>query len=453
MNDERAMILKMLQEGKISLEEADALLDVLNEPGVPEGGGFSAEPQASDTAKAGPEPDAAERPGRSDAHRERASRADAAAGAETATGAEASSRDEQRSRQGGPRFSFHRPAGEDVEFDLSGLKDLLRTTMGSVRETVEGVSDSLREAFSETGDAGVANAFARAMGKVRASDERELTAETGSQGRLQVTNTWGDVRVTGVEATTITARARITCWAADEELASAALADTQLRLEERDGAWAFSAELSSKLGSARGTRIDVELLVPRDFDVTVSGASGDLWLEDLRGSQTVNTMSGDVNVASLGTGADSRHRASTKSGDVIAAELHGDVALNTLSGDVAVNGFAGTLRVSTKSGDIRVTDGRGSVELRAVSGDISAELLELGPESVTLTSVSGDARLVIPTDAGVTVKAKSASGEARVALDLEEASRSEHVVTGSANGGGPAVVLSSVSGDVTVTGG
>ena len=40
MNDERAMILKMLQDGKISIDEANALLDVLNEPEEQPGGGF-----------------------------------------------------------------------------------------------------------------------------------------------------------------------------------------------------------------------------------------------------------------------------------------------------------------------------------------------------------------------------------------------------------------------------
>ena len=440
MNDEREMILKMLQDGKISLEEADALLDVLNEPGAQEARGFAGAPQAEELPSADADADAD-----SDSDSDSARDADA----DAAPRRDREFRRERTFRYGHRGFSFHGAEGEDMEFDLGGLKDLLRTTMGSVRETVEGVSDSLRDAFSGLGEADVAGAFSRAMGKVRAADERSLSAETGAQGSLRVANSWGDVRVTGVEATAITARAKITCWAADEELASASLEQTRVSLEEQAGEWVFSAEL----GSVRGTRIDVDLLVPRDFAVTVSGASGDLWLEDLRGSQTVNTMSGDVNIASLGAGPESRHRASTKSGDIIAAELSGEIALNTLSGDVAVNGFTGVLRVSTKSGDIRVTDGRGSVELRAVSGDIKADLLELGSQPVKLTSVSGDTRLEIPADAAVTIDARSASGEARVGVDLEEASRSEHRLCGTANGGGLEVSLSSVSGDVTVTGG
>ncbi len=423
MNDERSMILKMLQEGKISVEEADALLDVLNEPEVETEGGFS--------------------------------KADAGGhgGGATSGPAPAFKRADDRAHSGGG----HRREGERhgsgaegfrFDFDLSGLQDTLRTTMGSVRETMQGVSASLRDAFSGLGDLENLGDFARTMGKVRSSDVRELGADTGEAGTLRVSNKWGDVRVTGVDATRASVTARITCWAADEEAASAAVAATAVRLDEEAGEWV----LASELGSEQATRIDYELQVPRGFSVSVTTASGDLWLEDLAGSQTVNTMSGDVTVASLGSTASDAQSVSTKSGDVIAAELTGEVTLNSLSGDVSVNGFTGFLRVSTQSGDIEVSGGRGSVQLRAMSGDISAQLVEVGDEPLRLTSVSGDAHLVVPNDASLDVSAASTSGDARVDLELDGGERGEHRVTGTYNGGRVRTELSSVSGDVQISG-
>ena len=413
MNDERSMILKMLQEGKISVEEADALLDVLNEPEVETEGGFS--------------------------------KADAGGhGAGATSGpAAASNRADDRARD-----DDHGAQGFRFDFDLSGLQDTLRTTMGSVRETMQGVSASLRDAFSGLGDLENLGDFARTMGKVRSSDVRELGADTGDAGTLRVSNKWGDVRVTGVDATRASVTARITCWAADEEAASAAVAATAVRLDEEAGEWV----LASELGSEQATRIDYELQVPRGFSVSVTTASGDLWLEDLAGSQTVNTMSGDVTVASLGSTASDAQSVSTKSGDVIAAELTGEVTLNSLSGDVSVNGFTGLLRVSTQSGDIEVSGGRGSVQLRAMSGDISAQLVEVGDEPLRLTSVSGDAHLVVPADVSLDVSAASTSGDARVDLELDGGERGEHRVTGTCNGGRVRTELSSVSGDVQISG-
>ncbi|MFW5688881.1 MAG: DUF4097 family beta strand repeat-containing protein [Spirochaetota bacterium] len=390
MNDERAMILKMLQEGKISVDEANALLDVLNEPQPGEPGGF-AKAEADPTRGAG-------------------------------------------------------TAGVHGDFDFAGLKDTLRATMGSVRETMRGVSDSLRDAFEGFGGFDFVHEFGRAMGRAHADEERRLFAETGPDGTLRITNSWGDVRVTGTDSAAVAGTARVTCWAADEERAREKLAGVSVTLDRRDGEWVVESEPADR----HSTRIDFELQVPRALAVVVTTASGDLWLEDLSGSQTVNTMSGDINVASLGSDCGAVQLVSSKSGDIIGAALTGDVTLNTLSGDVSVNGFSGVLRVSTQSGDIGVRDGHGSVQLKTMSGDVRAALLSIGAEDVALSSVSGDVDLTVPTDAAFDLEARSTSGDVRAESELEDAVRSGRRLQGRRNGGGVSVTVTSVSGDIIV---
>ncbi|MFW6293090.1 MAG: DUF4097 family beta strand repeat-containing protein [Spirochaetota bacterium] len=433
MNDERAMILKMLQDGKISVDEANALLDVLNEPADDTAAGFAAaDPPPVDSPPVDPPP--IDPPPRDSGHASGPPPGGSRVFEESFDGDE------------GPTGGI---GIDGLDFDLSGLKESLRATMGSVRETMKGVSESLGKAFSGAVDFDLAGEFGRAMGRVRAEDEREIRAVVGEAGSLRIENTWGDVRVTGATGDAISGTARIACWASDSEAAAAALDDTSVELVEHDGAWV----LQTRLGSQRGTRIDVELSVPSAFSVTVSTASGDLWLENLTGSQNVKTMSGDVNVASLGSGVEDRQLVSTKSGDVIAASLSGDITLSSLSGDVVVNGFCGVVRATSQSGDIRVTDGRGAVQLKSMSGDVYAGLIELpaGGEPIRLASVSGDAVLLVPPNAALDVEAHSTTGDARVTLDLESAQRGEHRVSGTANGGGQAAEVSSVSGDVRVT--
>ncbi|MFW5687943.1 MAG: DUF4097 family beta strand repeat-containing protein [Spirochaetota bacterium] len=412
MNDERAMILKMLQEGKISVEEANALLDVLNEPEEQPGGGFF-------------KADAGSTPPSGSAHRPT----------------------DQPGGQKGPSGHGH-GVSFDVDLDFSSLKESLRDTMGTVREAMQGVSESLRDAFSGLGEGDFIREFGRAMGRVRLDDERGLSADTGREGSLRITNTWGDVRVTGGDVSAISGTALVTCWGGDEESVREALEATRVDLTQEEGAWVLATQLASE----QGTRVDVELTIPRAFSVAVSTASGDLWLEDLAGSQTVNTLSGDINIASLGSGPEDRQQVSTKSGDVVAAALVGDVTLNSLSGDVMVNGFRGTLRATTQSGDIQVAHGEGSVQLKAMSGDINAALIVIGDEPISLTSVSGDVHLEVPAHASLDIVATSTSGDAAVDLELDDAERGEHRVTGRANGGGLRTELSSVSGDVSVSG-
>ena len=54
MQDERSMILNMLKEGKISVEEAEALLEVLNEGVKEEPGGFATADTGAAMAPGGP---------------------------------------------------------------------------------------------------------------------------------------------------------------------------------------------------------------------------------------------------------------------------------------------------------------------------------------------------------------------------------------------------------------
>lgn len=430
MNDERAMILKMLQEGKITVDEADALLDVLNEQAAADASGFAADARSAASGNEGGS-------SASDSGR------DTHAGSGSAGGSGTSRVFAERDEEGaGARDE----SGVKVDIDLSGLKESLRATMGSVRETIRGVSETLRDAFSGLGDVEVHTEFGRAMGRERADEERSLAAESGADGALRVANAWGDIRITGADVARITGSAQITAWAATEEEAEEAVRETLVRLAREDGEWVLSSELAARTR----TRIDLELTVPRAFAVTVTGASGDLWLEDLAGSQNVNTLSGDIDVASIGSSTADRHVISTKSGDVVAAELTGETTLNSLSGEISVNGFTGFLRVSTQSGDVEVTDGHGSVEVQAMSGDVDVELASVGERPIKLTTVSGDVELTVPSDASLAINAHSTSGDAEVELELDQAERGKHRVAGRLNGGSLPVELSSVSGDVSV---
>ena len=209
---------------------------------------------------------------------------------------------------------------------------------------------------------------------------------------------------------------------------------TSVELVERDGAWV----LETRLGSERGTRVDVELNVPHGFSVTVSTASGDLWLENLTGSQNVKTMSGDVNVASLGSGVGDRsscqHEERRCDRSVARRRRRAQQPLGRRR-------RKRLLRCSarhTQSGDVRVTDGRGTLQAKTMSGDVHAELVDFPCQA---TSRSGSPRSAATRgsrtgqSASLDVEAKSTSGDADVALDLDDAQRGEHRVTGTYNGG------------------
>ena len=430
MQDERSVILNMLKEGKISVEEAEALLEVLSEGEKEESGGFA----TADTGKSGERDphkvvftiDASDEKRRKAGHRRRDRQADGTSG------------------------------GFNFDFDLGGLKE-------SLRETMKGVSEAVKDVMGELSDLDLGNEIFRAMGKIRSEASDETTESVGGATRLSISNKWGDIRVTGddlrvtgVDAATdaatgtVTVRAKATAWGRSQAEADEAIAKVGVRLEQEGDTWYVRSGLEqAPLGRVR---VDYEITLPRRMSVSVSSASGDIWIEELDGEQSITTLSGDITVADLGSDPSAAQVMKTKSGDVVGGALTGDISLSSLSGDVEINGFAGNLQVATQSGDITIQDGSGSVQLKTMSGDIDTALGTLGEKPISITSVSGDIELEIPGGSAVDVRAKSVSGQVGVEIDLDVEKSTEHLVVGVANGGGLELAVASVSGDISIQG-
>ena len=318
MNDERAMILTMLREGKISVDEADALLDVLNDDaGAAASHAAPSDAQASGSAGTAPVADDDRASGgRAAAGDDRATR-DAAAGDDSvAGGASASGDDDGPTRD--DRTAGGRSAADDdratgdggrrgstdfrFDFDPSSLSEGIRAVLGSVKETMSGVSESLKHAFSEFGDLDIHFDLDREMGRRRAEEQRRLSLSADGYDRLHVSTAWGDIRVSGADTDRVEVVADVASWAATDEEAAARLRELVVELVPRDGVLVL--ELAP---GTRRTRTDCQIVVPRRFGVSVSSGSGDIWLEDVEGSQSVQTASGDISVASVGGDRSAHH--------------------------------------------------------------------------------------------------------------------------------------------------
>jgi len=232
-------------------------------------------------------------------------------------------------------------------------------------------------------------------------------------------------------------------------------------------------------------RVEVRLAleVPSRLAVELATASGDLRTTDLEGVQSLQTTSGDIEVH----GASAALSVTTTSGDIMATgvgrarvrSVSGNVTLDggrgpadvgTTSGDIELSGVADSLRLSSVSGDIRVdraprgmdagttsgdirVDGLagGAVHLRSTSGEVSFGL-DRALRRADVSTVSGgiSARLAAGLGCDVTLTSTSGTLDSSVPLQIREVSR--HKMSGVVAGGGPPVVLHSLSGDIAVTG-
>jgi hypothetical protein len=208
--------------------------------------------------------------------------------------------------------------------------------------------------------------------------------------------------------------------------------------------------------------------VAGDF-LSTSGTSS-YHIGNVSGRVKILTHSGEISVASAGAGADVK----TLGGDIRIGPVKGDLAAQTLAGDVRAAAVDGSARVATSGGDIRIERVRGWLRARTAGGDIVVPVVG-GPvdvetaggdvriavaarrlrEGISIVNGGGDVALVLPADfkgdLDLTVKEADLS-EPAVRSDFPEVSitRKDGTVraTGSLNGGGEKVRVSTSSGTI-----
>jgi beta-lactamase regulating signal transducer with metallopeptidase domain len=188
-----------------------------------------------------------------------------------------------------------------------------------------------------------------------------------------------------------------------------------------------------RIGAQRDERrtnhvsIDYEIEAPADTTLAAASGSGDIVDEGVGQGAKLESGSGNITATGLTGG----FKTETGSGNISIDEAgEGDAKAETGSGDIEVKGVHGALKAETGSGSIKAT-GTPSSEWKLETG-------------------SGDVEFA-PGNAGITLDASTGSGAVTsdhpMALHV---SSNGHKVSGQLNGGGPAVVIETGSGDVHI---
>jgi hypothetical protein len=422
MNEEREMVLRMLKEGKISVEEADALLQALTEE-------TAAQPAAAEQPQPGQAP----------------------------------------TDFGGP--------------EIPDLGTELRKIFHELRQSIPGeVLRELQRAKPWTssfkyvirGLSGLEEGHADVSGSER--------MEPGDV--LEVRNAWGDVRLSGSAGPELRMRARIRVWAPTREEAQR-LAETLRVGPHREGSRVvvgapmvmearrrIDLELDVPAGvdvaldvakgdiRAEGLRGGASIQVARG-DVQVAGqhgrldlsvASGDIAFRDVEGDVQLDVKSGDVS----GTNARGKVNGRILNGDV-SVKAAGALSLDILNGDVSLTDIDGDIDVEAKNGDLGISGAQGrTIRARTLSGDIQV-LVRRIPEdgAVTAETMSGDIEATLPPDARATIDAATVSGAIACTLPLQgpaagQAPARGRTLRGILNAPGATVTLRTTRGDIGI---
>jgi hypothetical protein len=191
----------------------------------------------------------------------------------------------------------------------------------------------------------------------------------------------------------------------------------------------------------RSSHIDVDTysgdvtLLQTGGGCRIDNKSGDVMVKGLPGSVDVNLTSGNVTVQEVSGSSTTIH---TTSGDVVLRAVQGVVIARTSSGEIrSVQTKASSLGLATVSGDLRI---------------VFEDSMKVGVDGRT---VSGDVEVALPSNSDFKLSLSSVSGQVSCALPLSDSAKAEgenspQSLTGKVGDGTGNLSLNTVSGDVHV---
>jgi TonB family protein len=233
--------------------------------------------------------------------------------------------------------------------------------------------------------------------------ERSGTFAAQEGGRLKLVTDMGNVRVsTQPGATQVSYRVTIQAY---PDQADAKKTIEQFNVSAKgtpEGVWITG---TVPWTSFRGRlMVNYEVQLPRRYNVEITTNAGNVRLDEIEGTVTVNSAGGNIVSRSINGPA----RLETKGGHVIVMDVGGSLVATTLGGHIYAGRIKGDGTLRSGGGHVTVTSIGGRAELATEGGNIS---LERGGGSVTATTAGG--RIDVGEAAGA-IRAQSEGGGIRV---------------------------------------
>ncbi len=350
MSEERAKILKMVKEGRITVEEAELLLDALNE-GEESGEGTRSE------------------------------------GPGEASGGRGHWRHGHDWARGGHRPG---PGWSSFDFDFSPIQS-------SFQEAFKGFEQSLREAAKNFPKMDFEGHLGRIFGKARAEAVKESRVSSSGLRGLTLSNSWGNATVTAAETSEVVVHARVSAWGPDRAAAQEFADGVEIAASREGDALVIKHAPGPRWARSR-YKVDFEISVPRAMEVDLKSMSGDLSVAGTEGNARLWSLSGDL--TAKGVAGDLV--ADSKSGDLEIEGCSGALRAAAVSGGITVLSHrASTVSCHSVSGDVRVElrpEERSSVNLKSVSGDLRLKLPADASFKLAAETGSGDIDCGLPLE-------------------------------------------------------
>ena len=413
-------VLEMIQDGKITAEDAVKLLDALG-----------------DTAE---EPQGEGRQRRRNGSRQRQRRRRRSGGADIQVEVQKRIREAQETlRDAMPRA---RRAVREATRSIPDVGEIVQEAMQTASEAVsQWVEDSDRKHPEKA--------------------VRQFVETTPIQvsDRLSVRTPRGHVTSKIWDRDEVQVDAKISVWGTDEEAVNAFAEQIDVQIRRESGAVQIRPNVPKreKGDSIRSVRIDFELHHPQKVDLDVRAGRGNITLPQIDGAATLNNNRGKT----IFEGASGNIRVKQNRGDIAVQHAGGDFIANNNRGSINVGQVGGRAVVKNNRGTTRLKNIAGATNVQANRGAIEIENPEAGVmiqsrgsniavrphkpigDDYAIQNKDGAVDLTIPDGSAVDVHGYVGRGSIQTDLPLSitGVSRTSQVVTGQLNGGGSKVAI------------
>lgn len=285
-------------------------------------------------------------------------------------------------------------------------------------------------------------AFGLLVGAVHAGEknfEKKFTVSSG--GTLKIKTDVGSIRVTGAKTDEVAITANV--WGNDDEVerfefeAVQTSSGVEIYGRVNRGRW---FKWSSRLGA------DFVITVPRDYNVLMETAGGNLEVTDLRGRVDGQTSGGNIDLQNIAGNI----TLGTSGGNLRAEKITGNLRMETSGGNVRISEVLGDVEASTSGGHIKVLEVEGKVNVSTSGGHIDVGVKNKH-HGIHAETSGGTITISVPRDIAANLDLHTSGGEVDCRLPITiEGKISDSKVRGTLNGGGQLIYAYTSGGDVRI---
>lgn len=208
----------------------------------------------------------------------------------------------------------------------------------------------------------------------------------------------------------------------------------------------FWHKMLGKNSDAAFGRVDWTIAVPSGLKVNLTSSRGSITLEQLRNDIIIKTSASDITLVSI----EGEVTIDNGSGRLQGHLLIGPISIRQMLGSIALDFVEGDIKIKSSSAEISISQEIGALDLMTTTGNIDIRTTLESRRDYMVTTESGDIRLSVPQEASGRLKLNSRTGEIKTDMPVAITSMSSTRLDGVFGDGGVRIVLSSMSGDVTV---